>query len=56
MVEGRDELVGDFVEAQEGFEGLGTLVVAFLEDGEETVFFELVVYGGVISYQLILGA
>lgn len=49
-------MVGYFVEAKEGFKSLGTLVVTFLEDRRHTALFELVVYGGVCSDQLRLGA
>ena len=36
----RDQLVCDFVEAEEGFEGFWALVITFLEDGGEAAFLE----------------
>ena len=35
-----DQLVCDFVEAEEGFEGFRALVFTFLEDGGEAAFLE----------------
>ena len=52
MAIGGGELVGDVVSSEEGFEGLGAFVVAFLEDGGESPVLQLVVYGGVGADEL----
>ena len=54
MAIGGDELVGDVVSSEEGFEGFGEFIVAFLEDWGESSVLQVVIDGGVGVDELAL--